>query len=74
MDVQIEFPDGSGYGEVACPHCGAIENLDWSIEENWECPQCDQEYWITPARLVWPGDPGLVGVDELKIEVNQPAH
>lgn len=60
MDIIIEFPDNDGFGLVHCPHCGETENLDWSIEENWDCPKCGKEFWITPARIISKGIPTFV--------------
>lgn len=59
MQTILEFPDSDGYGLVHCPFCGHIENLDWQIEDNWECEGCKREFFITPCRMITAGIPTM---------------
>lgn len=45
------------FQELACPHCGSKENLSVDIEGFWDCPTCEESFWITRARIVTMDEP-----------------
>lgn len=58
--IRLE-PEGA-FEEVACPHCGHVENLEVSILGDWNCEACDQVFWITPMRF-YSGKPPVLLYD-----------
>jgi ribosomal protein L37AE/L43A len=42
---------------LACPHCGAVQNLALDIEGYWDCDICGQGFIISHARVVTLDEP-----------------